>query len=138
MEAKNVSTQPRNSVEGRPLEVKAEGVVLASRRGESGAVVDEVNIVRRDGDEFEFCLELSVSHVQTLRVPQAGRISTSLTIATAVGPKAFHSPLLCEAQEAWCIACNVFVVEEVVGVSFLKASHKLLVRSQRKASQTEA
>ena len=60
MEAKNVSTQPRNSVEGRPLEVKAEGVVLASRRGESGAVVDEVNIVRRDGDEFEFCLELSV------------------------------------------------------------------------------
>lgn len=47
MEAKNVPTQSRSSLEEIPLEVKAEGVVLASRRREHGAVVDEVNIVKR-------------------------------------------------------------------------------------------
>lgn len=77
MEAYNVCTQSKISVEERTLEVKAERVVLASRRGESGAVVDEVNVeyILKVGDKFEFCLELSVGDDQTPRVPPGESIS---------------------------------------------------------------
>lgn len=54
MEAKNDSRQPVLSAEDKPLEVMAEGIVLASRSGRSGAVIDEVNIVNWVGDKFKF------------------------------------------------------------------------------------
>lgn len=59
MEAQNVLTQSRISVEEMNLEVKAEGVVLASRRGESRAVIDEVNI------EYSEMLEINSNFVSS-------------------------------------------------------------------------
>eukprot|EP00904_Undaria_pinnatifida_P006700 jgi/Undpi1/315/HiC_scaffold_1.g00311.m1 len=47
MEAKNDSRQPVLSAEDKPLEVMAEGIVLASRSGRSGAVIDEDATLRR-------------------------------------------------------------------------------------------
>lgn len=84
MEAKNAPTQSRLSVEESPLEVKAKGVVLASRRGESEAVVDEVNIVNQVGRKFKFYVELSVFDVRVQTSPDRLYLSTSRVIAQAL------------------------------------------------------